>query len=53
MKKLIKTIFSGHKFKKPLHDPIEELIHRLCDPTDQLYDEGFTQQCLKEKNDNK
>ena len=41
MKKLIKKIFTTKKQKLLVHDPIQELIARLCDPTDILYDENF------------
>ena len=51
MKQLVKTIFSSRKLKKPLHDPITELITRLCDPKDPLYDEKFARECLNKKND--
>lgn len=40
MKKL-KTILTAKKRTVLIHDPIEELITRLCDPTDVLYDENF------------
>ena len=51
MKKLIKTVFSSRKLKKPLHDPLTELITRLCDPNDPIYDEKFARECSKEKHE--
>lgn len=49
MKKLIKKIFTTKKQKLLVHDPIQELIARLCDPTDILYDENFAATQLTEK----
>lgn len=47
-----KTVFSSRKTKKPLNDPITELITRLCDPKDPIYDEQFAKEQLKEKRNN-
>lgn len=51
MKKLLKKVLTAKKNKVLIHDPIEELITRLCDPTDVLYDENFVKG-MNELNEN-
>ncbi|MGH7974948.1 MAG: hypothetical protein ACREBR_05440 [bacterium] len=41
MKKLLKDILTAKKNRVRIHDPIAELIARLSDPTDVLYDPKF------------
>jgi hypothetical protein len=50
MKKL-KTILTAKKRKVLIYDPIEALIARMCDPSDELYDEQVAK--AQDKNDYK
>lgn len=38
--KRLKTILTAKKQKVLIHDPIEALIARMCDPKDPIYDEN-------------
>lgn len=49
MKKL-KTILTAKKTQVLIHDPLEALIARMCDPEDPLYDKGVAETQL-EKNE--
>ncbi len=42
MKKL-KTILIAKKQKVLIHDPIEALIARMCDPADLIYDKNVAE----------
>lgn len=43
MKKLVKTLLTAKKQKVLIHDPIEALIARMCDPNDPLYDKSVAE----------
>ena len=45
--KRIKTILSTRKETVRIHDPIEALIARMCDPTDPIYDENVAKTQLE------
>lgn len=38
--KRLKSILTAKKQQVLIHDPIEALIARMCDPTDPIYDEN-------------
>ena len=46
---MLKKIFIAKKQKLLIHDPIQELIARLCDPTDIIYDEEFVKGMLEQR----
>ena len=50
MKKL-KTILTTRKQQVCIHDPIEALIARMCDPDDVLYDENVAKSQQEENED--
>ena len=50
MKKLLKTIITAKKQTILIHDPIEALIARLCDPSDPIYDKNVAE-LQQEQND--
>jgi len=49
--KRIKTILSARKEDVRIHDPIEALIARMCDPTDPIYDENVAKSQLEKHED--
>jgi hypothetical protein len=50
MKKL-KSILTARRDKVKIHDPLEALIARMCDPTDVLYNEDVARDQLKKHED--
>ena len=49
MKKL-KTILTARKRTVLIHDPIEALIARMCDPDDPIYDKAVAETQEKDEN---
>jgi len=45
--KKIKSILTTKKQRILIHDPIEALIARMCDPTDPIYDENVAKTQLE------
>lgn len=45
--KRLKTILTARKRTVLIHDPIEALIARMCDPTDTLYDKSVADAQLR------
>lgn len=47
-----KTILTTKKRNVLIHDPIEALIARMCDPTDPIYDKNVAAHYQLEQDDN-
>ncbi len=49
--KRLKSILTARRDKVKIHDPIEALIARMCDPTDPLYNENVARDQQKKNED--